>query len=346
MPVTQARTFAPDALRAYELPKVVGLGGRLYGACFWLMKLLPARFILDAALADGRITHRGTVMETTSGTFGLGLAMVCALRGLPLVLVTDPVVDPPFRRQLERLGATVDIVPEPDPVGGYQASRLTRLAELAGHTPDSFIPQQYDNPLNPAAYSYVAELLLESLGPVDYLVGGVGSGGSMCGTASFLRTANPEMKVVAIDTHGSVLFGMPDRPRLLRGLGNSLMPGNVDHSFADEVHWVTAAEAFAATHRLYREHALFMGPTSGATYLVADWLARREPDAVIVAMFPDEGHRYQTTVGDDEWLREKGAVLAEPVTGPVTVTSPAEVHSGWSRMRWGRRRLAEVLGDG
>lgn len=328
---------------AVALPRVVRLEGRLYAACFQLMKLLPARHILARAREEGAVGPGSVVIETTSGTFGLALAMICALDGYRLVLVSDPAIDAPLRRRLEDLGARVEMVTEPAAVGGFQRARLDRMAEVQAEFPGHFCPSQYANPLNPGSYAALADHLGETVGRVDCLVGTVGSGGSMCGAAAGLRRSNPDLRVVGVDTHGSVLFGQPDSKRLLRGLGNSLMPQNLDHTAFDEVHWVTAAEAFRATRALHRSSALFMGGTSGAAYLAARWEARRDPAANVVVLLPDEGYRYQETIYKDEWLRESGAWLDELPAGPETAAEPPKAAGDrWTRMEWGRRSLKEA----
>lgn len=330
-------------LEAVELPKMVRLGPNLYGAAFFLMKLLPARFILDHAQRISVLRPGGTVIETTSGTFGLALAMLCNQRGYQLILVSDPAIDRSFQRRLEDLGAVVEIVREPAAEGGFQQARLDRMAQLQAAHPDHFWPSQYNNPHNPGAYAPVAELLAETLGPIDCLVGTVGSGGSVCGTSSYLRLLFPDLECVGVDTPGSVLFGQPDRKRLLRGLGNSLMPQNVDHTAFTEVHWVGAAEAFCATRELHRQHALFMGPTSGAASLVGHWWAREHPDQTTVVLLPDEGYRYQDTIYDDAWLRDNGTWVDLLPTRPRRVTQPSEAGPDWSYMHWDRRRLEDVV---
>ena len=333
--------------RALELPRIVHLGPNLYGAAFSLMKLIPARHILDRAREDGLLEPGTVVLESTSGTFGLALAMECRLRGRPLVLVSDPAVDPALRRRMRDLGAAVDIVAEPAPVGGYQRARLDRLDELRFRHPRHFLPAQYSNPDNPGAYALLADELAATLGRVDVLVGPVGSGGSMCGTVAGLRDLlGPQVEAVAVDTPGSVLFGQHDAPRRIRGLGNSLMPANLDHTAFDEVHWVSDREGFAATRALHRRHALYMGPTSGAAWLVAQWKARQEPDALVVVLLPDEGHRYQDTVYDDGWLRRHGLRLRRLPNRPVAVDVPGDGGPEWSWLRWNRRRLAAVVAQG
>lgn len=341
---TSIRHAHHTVVEASELPRMVRLGRNLYGACFSLMKQLPARFILDRAREAGQVRPGSTVIESTSGTFGLALAIVCALRGYRLIIVSDPVIDDALARRLADLGARVEIVPHPAPVGGYQRARLNRLEELRAACPDSFWPCQYDNPHNLGAYAPFAELLAESIGRVDHLVGTVGSGGSTCGTTRYLRALLPALRVSAVDTHGSVLFGQPDRPRALRGLGNSLMPRNLEHTCFDDIHWVPAADAFSAARTLHRQHALYMGATSGAAYLVAEWWARTKPDATVVALLPDEGHRYQSTIYNDDWLRREGLWLAAPPREPRVVQTVPVDADDWCQMAWQRRTYEQVLG--
>jgi cysteine synthase A len=342
--VSGARIEA-SSVDALALPRLVRLRPNLIGMAFPLMKLLPARFIVRKALEEKRLEPGGRIAETTSGTFGLALAMVARLQGHPLTLVSDPAVDAPLRRRLEDLGATVHVVREPGPAGGFQQARLEVLERVLAENPGSFCPRQYTNPHNPGSYAPCAEQLVHAAGAVDCLIGTVGSGGSVCGIASYLRLMFPELVVIDVDTHRSVIFGQSDAGggRLLRGLGNSLMPPNVDHAAFDLVHWVGAAEAFRATRQLHRDHALFMGPTSGAAYLVADWWARENPDALGAVIFPDEGYRYQDTVYDDAWLAENGLLRDALPAAPVEWERPHDGADPWAFHRWGRRAFAEVM---
>lgn len=326
-----------------ELPRLVALEGRLVGAAFELMKLLPARVMLEAAQRAGRLGPRTRVIETTSGTLGLGLAIVCRRRGQPLTLVGDPVIGPEFERRLRDLGAAVVIVSGADLEQGVQQARLARVEELRRRRPDHFVPGQYDNPDNPRAYEAVARLLAARLGRIDCLVATVGSGGSSCGTARALRERWPDLRLIGIDTPGSVLFGPADGPRALRGLGSSIHPRNLDVTQFDEVHWVGADQAFLMARNLLARHGLFMGPTSGAAWLVARWWAARNPSALVVALLPDTGHRYANTVLDERWLADHGLLLREEPRKPVAVRHPAEVGPGWSRMAWDRRSLEQTI---
>lgn len=332
-----------EITEAQMLPRLVRLDKNLYGAVFTLMKLLPARTILRNALRRGELGPDTLVVETTSGTFGLGLAMQTALLRRDLVLVSDPAIDAHLHRRLRDLGARVEICETPAPVGGFQEARLRRLAEIRAEHPDTFCPEQYDNPDNPRSYAVVGELLHQALGQVDCLVGPVGSGGSMCGTVGTLREVSPGTRAIGVDTHHSVLFGQPDGPRPLRGLGNSLWPGNLDHTAFDEVHWCTAAEAFLATRQLHAQHALFQGPTSGAAYLAARWWAAAHPDELCVVLLPDEGYRYQASVYDDRWLAANGHALSALPEEPREVSRPVG-GDRWARMEWRRRSYPDVTG--
>ncbi|MGH3679415.1 MAG: cysteine synthase family protein [Natronosporangium sp.] len=339
------RTGFEEAADAYQLPRLVRLGPNLYGACFTLMKLIPARYILRQAEQAGQLPPGTVIVETTSGTFGLALAMQAVHLNRKLILVSDPVIDERLHRRLTDLGAVVERVGAEagGRAGGYQAARLDRLAQVRAAHPASFCPEQYTNPDNPRSYAAVSELLLEALGQVDCVVGPVGSGGSICGTVTHLRTVLPECQAVGVDTHASVLFGHPDGPRQLRGLGMSLMPANLDHRVFDSVHWCTAAAAYQATRQLHRRHALFMGPTSGAAYLVADWWAQANPGALTVVLFPDEGYRYQDTVYDDRWLAAGGHLDPPVPEQPVEVDHPADPGGPWTTFRWARRSYPDAM---
>jgi hypothetical protein len=209
--------------------------------------------------------------------------------------------------------------------------------------PDSYWPSQYYNRDNPLSYAKIAEQLIDRIGKLDCLVGSVGSGGSMSGTCRYLRVLFPELHAIGVDTPNSVLFGQPSGRLNLSGLGGNILPTNVDHCQFDEVHWLPPSEAFHATHELHHEHGLFMGPTSGAAYRVAEWWSRNNPDKTVVAMFPDEGHRYVETVYDQEWLQTVPDRAAPVRENPVTVSTPTQPMTGWSRFSWNRRTLREVL---
>ncbi|MER8963548.1 PLP-dependent cysteine synthase family protein [Mesorhizobium sp. M0701] len=330
---------------AYALPNIIRCETNLYLAQFAFMKLLPAKYIIEQALARGTLTHGMKVIETSSGTFALGLAVVCLERGFQLEIFTDPVMDKGLENRLRSLGAEVFIITEKAKQGGYQRSRLDALHARMRHLGHfCFWPRQYETLDNPAAYKFFAEQISEMLGADVTLVGSVGSGGSTCGTIERLRQKAPGARLVGVDTFNSVIFGQPDGERKLRGLGNSLVPKNVRHELYDEVHFLSAPLAFAATRTLHERHAVFAGPTSGASYIVGRWRAQQDPRETVVVICPDEGHRYVEAAYDHEWLKQNGC-LHEGVLldAPSSEEHPSTALPPWNRYRWNRRSREAVL---
>lgn len=315
----------------------------LYAAVFELMKLMPAKYIFDRAEEEGILKKGSKVIESSSGTFGLALAMLCAERGYELTLISDPVIDEPLRRRLEDLNAKIVIVDKPAKRGGIQQARLNKLYEFKKKYPTSFWPQQYDNTDNPGGYAPLAKLLSETIGRIDYLVASVGSGGSSGGTYTYLKQVMPKLQLVAVDSLYSVIFGRPDGKRYLRGLGGSLMPKNVNHSLYSQVHWVTDAEGFLATRQLHQHHQLYMGPTSGAVFMVARWLAKKERKAKVVGIFADMGHRYELTVYSDPWLAENNLNISCLPLQPKLVHHPKDAGPTWTYIYWKNKTYVEMM---
>lgn len=332
----------PDIVSATYLPRIVRFTDNYYALIFPLMKLLPAMRIIENGIGAGLINKTTHIIESSSGTFAKGLAMVCNLKRLRLTIVSDNAIDENFKSQLEDLGAVVEIV-EQWGERGIQFARLERLEILKKRYPNHYWPCQYDNPWNREAYSEIGETILNNIGCPDYLTGSVGSGGSMCGTTTFLRKTEVTIKAIGIDTHNSVLFGQKDGKRVLRGLGNSLMPANLIHQIFDEVHWVTAKEAFLATRILHREYSVFAGPTSGATFMVGRYIAENNKGKLVVSIFADEGWRYGKLF-DDRHLQNNNVFLKVLPDKPVQVYHPHEANpERWAKIEWNRQSLEEVL---
>lgn len=333
-----------DAVTESYRATLTPLDEQLTAACFPLMKFYPALHCLTRARASGAVRDGTLVVESSSGTLALGLAVVCNVLRQPLCIVTDHACDDVLMARLRDLGAAVERVTAPLADGGYQRARLERLHEICRQTPDHWWLNQYDNPDNAQSYEAFADQLAAAVPDLTCVVGAVGSGGSLCGTARRLRQRWPQVRVVAVDTFHSVLFGQPDGPRVLRGLGNSLLPGNLDHTQVDAVHWMTAATAYTATRHLHRHTSLFRGATSGAVWLAARYEARRDPQARVAAIFPDDGHRYVRDVYDDQYLAERGLWLTALPEQPRVVTRPVDTDAPheWATMAWGRRAYAAV----
>ncbi len=334
-----------EILRHKSLPAIVRLQPNLHGALFWLMKLCVGLRMIEKGLREGSIAPGGLVVESTSGTMGYGLALAARAFGIRVRLVGDPAIDPWLANLLDHLGAEIDIVTEKLPIGGYQVPRLKRLKDILVQHPSATWMKQYDNPSNPESYLATAKLLVERIGRIDYLVATTGSGGSISGTTKALRSMGQNPRVVAVDTHASVLFGQADGPRLLRGLGNSIFPKNLDYSLIDEVHWVTAADAFTLTRNLFCNFGLDVGPTTGAAYQVANWLANTYPNKSIVFIGPDRAERYLNTTYSRQWCEANDAWVDEATPQPTLVGHPSEARYEWTRMLWQRRSYQDVTGN-
>jgi cysteine synthase A len=171
------------------------------------------------------------------------------------------------------------------------------------------------------------------------LVGAVGSGGSMCGTIEKLRETNINIKLIGVDTFGSVLFGLEKNTRKLRGLGNSIMPKNLIHHYFDQIHWVNAECAYKSTRDLHARYGLFRGPTTGAAYQVAHWVADKYPDEEVVFISADSGYRYASTVYSDEWMIKNIIDLSNNYVNPICAQDLKDVQEPWSYFDWNRRDL-------
>ncbi|NEW38030.1 PLP-dependent cysteine synthase family protein [Nocardia cyriacigeorgica] len=297
------------------------------------MKDRPALHMVRRARARGDLTPGARIIESTSGTLGLGLALAGHVHNHPVTLVTDPGLEPIVARMLAAYGAEVDMVTEPHPVGGWQQARRDRVAELLVENPTAWSPDQYNNPDNVDGYESLALELIEQLGQVDVLVAAVGTGGHSAGVAKVLRRTNPNLKLIGVDTVASTIFGQPAGPRLMRGLGSSIYPVNIDYAAFDEVHWVAPAEAVWAARTLAATQHVSGGWSVGAVGLVAGWAARHhDRDTTIAAVFPDGPHRYFDTVYNDDYLREHGLLTTTQPVEPDVIAHPAErVVESWTR---------------
>ncbi len=323
---------------AFLLPKIIQLDHNLFAAAFKLMKLIPAKYMLNKAIERGDIKQGYTVVETSSGTFALGIGIVCAELKLPFKIFSDPVIDEELVNRLEGLGGTVHISRNAEKKGAYQKMRLTALNEYLVQNPLSYWVQQYDNPDNPHSYHIVSKQLLTMLGKEINIVGAVGSGGSTGGIITGIRTINPKAKLIGVDTFNSVLFGLPDGGRDLRGLGNSITPKNLNHSLYDEIHWICANDAHHHTQLLHQQKSLFYGPTTGATYQVAKYLAQINPQEKYVFLAADEGYRYGRSVFNPTWFKNQPDFSPTITQQPIKVSSPLAVATPWCYMEWNRRK--------
>lgn len=297
------------------------------------LKDRPAMHMVECARARGNLRPGARIVESTSGTLGLGLALAGIVYHHPVTLVTDPGMEPIIVSMLRAYGADVEMVTEPHPTGGWQQARKDRVAQLLAEDLEAWQPDQYNNPDNVDAYRPLALELQAQLGTVDVLVCSVGTGGHSAGIARVLRQFNPHLHLIGVDTIGSTIFGQPAANRLMRGLGSSIYPRNVDYAAFDEVHWVAPAEAVWACRTLAATHYATGGWSVGAVALVAGWAARTfSTDTTIAAVFPDGPQRYFDTVYNDDYCRRHDLLLTQPPQQPNVIDDPThEVVTSWTR---------------
>ncbi|TMR97873.1 PLP-dependent cysteine synthase family protein [Nonomuraea basaltis] len=293
----------------------------------------PALHMIRQARCRGDLRPGAPIIESTSGTLGLGLALAGIVYGHPVILVSDPGMEPLVHRLLSAYGTRVETVSEPLPIGGWQEARRERVRALLREHPGAYCPDQYHNPDNVSAYDALARELAEQLGRIDVLVCSVGTGGHSAGVYRTLRRLSPGVRLVGVDTIGSTIFGQPARPRLMRGLGSSIYPSNVAYEAFSEVHWVAPAEAVWACRRLATGRYATGGWSVGAVALVASWLARTEPaGTTIAAIFPDGPQRYFDTVFNDDYCARHDVLDREPPSAPARLAHPAQAEArSWTR---------------
>jgi cysteine synthase A len=304
----------PLARIAADLPGPhPGFWAKLEGLAAGGMKARAAVSMLLGARDRGELLPGAPVVESTSGTLGIGLAFAGQALGHPVVLVGDRELEPSMRQLLCSHGVRLEIADRPAERGGWQAARLARLRELLAELPGAYWPDQYNNPDNTAGYASLAAELAVQLDHLDILVCSVGTGGHSAGIIGPLRRHWPALRLIGVDATGSTIFGQPARPRLMRGLGSSIHPRNVAYDAFDEVHWVGPAEAVDSCRRLARG-------------------ARVHPGAVVATVFPDGPHRYLGTVYDDDFTAAHGLDPAAAATRPVEIPHPyAAEAAGWVR---------------
>ena len=292
-----------------------------------------ALHMVRRARERGDLRPGARIVESTSGTLGLGLALAGIAYGHPVTVVTDPGMEPLMHRMLRAHGAEIELVQTPCPSGGWQEARRRRVRELLAAAPHSYCPDQYHNPDGVAAYRPLAHELAAQLGRIDTLVVSVGTGGHSAGIGRVLRVFFPALRVVGVDTCASTIFGQPAGPRLMRGLGSSIHPRNVAYDLFDEVHWVAAPESVWAARALARTHYATGGWSVGAVALVAGWVARTGPAGLrVVAVFPDGPQRYFDTVYNDDYCRHHGLFAVGPAEQPdVLDHSSARAVTRWTR---------------
>ncbi|MDB4972060.1 MAG: Cysteine synthase [Myxococcaceae bacterium] len=251
----------------------------------------PAREMVRAALASGKLAVGATIVEATSGNTGISLAMLSAARGLRCVLVMPEDASVTRRLLLSSYGAELVLTPPEQGMAGAVA----KAESIAAATPGSFMPRQFENPFNPAAHASTAhEIWTDTAGRVDAFVAGVGTGGTLTGVARALKAQNPNLWAVAVEPRlSAVLSGGSPGLHGIPGLGAGFVPKVLDRSLIDQVVAVTDVAADRTTRRLAHEEGLLVGVSSGANVYAAIELAKTmRADQRVVTILCDTGERY------------------------------------------------------
>lgn len=272
--------------------------------------------IIEAAEKRGQLKPGGTVVEATSGNTGVGLAMVCAVKGYKCVITIPDKMSLEKINTLKSFGAEVLITPAgveaDDPRSHYSVAKT-----VVAKTPGAFLANQFHNPDNVQVHYDITgpELWEQMDGKVDMFVAGVGTGGTLSGVGKFLKEKNPKVKIVSPDPIGSILFDVhkygevkdPPGKYEVEGIGEDMIPENVHFNVIDAFVRTEDKAIFDLSRRLLKEEGLFIGPSCGAALLAATRYAENIKDPMnIVVLFPDSGSKYLSKAYNDEWMKSKG----------------------------------------
>ncbi|MFT7004472.1 MAG: cysteine synthase A [Sulfurimonas sp.] len=252
--------------------------------------------MIDAAIKDGKINENTMIVEPTSGNTGIGLAMVCASKGIQLTLTMPESMSLERRQLLSALGAKLDLTPAPLGMKGA----IDRATELNEEIENSFMPQQFNNPANPKVHreTTALEILKDTDGNVDIFVAAVGTGGSLTGIGEVLKQHNPNIKIIAVEPSSSpVISGGSPAPHKIQGIGAGFIPKVLNTEIFDEVIKVDDSDAFATSKELAKEEGLLVGISAGANVYAAMQIAARAENKgkTIVTILCDTGERYLST---------------------------------------------------
>ncbi|MFR9731935.1 2,3-diaminopropionate biosynthesis protein SbnA [Saccharopolyspora sp. MS10] len=327
MPViTRPHEFNVDDLYV-DLLRVTG--HRLFLKCEGFnfagsIKLKAAAEMIAAAERAGQLVPGTMLVESSSGNLGVALSLVAASRGYRFVCVTDARCNLGARQLMQSLGAEVQVIGEPDAEGGLLGARLRRVKRICAENDGSVWLNQYANPANWLAhYRATGPEVLRDFPDLDVLFVGAGTTGTLMGCARYLREVRPAVRVVAIDSEGSVTFGTPPGPRMIPGLGTGVRPQLLDESFVDDVVHVAEVDTVRTVRRLVAGGFVFGGSTGTVVCGAARWLERNGagPETTAVALAPDLGERYLDTVHNEQWVSDiygADAIASADLGGGVT----------------------------
>jgi len=253
-----------------------------------------AKSMIEAAERKGKVNKDTTIIEPTSGNTGIGLAMVCAVKGYKLVLTMPETMTIERRKLLAAFGAQLVLTPGPEGMNGA----IKKAEELAGSTPNSFLPQQFKNKANPWIHrKTTAKEILRALDQIDAFVAGVGTGGTITGVGQVLKRKNPQVRIIAVEPEDSpVLSGGSPHPHKIQGIGAGFVPEILDTTVYDSIIKVATKDAQETTRKLAKIEGILVGISSGAATFAALKVAHElGAGKTVVVVLPDTGERYLST---------------------------------------------------
>lgn len=275
--------------------------------------------MIDWAEREGVLKKGGTIIEATSGNTGIGLALVAAVRGYKCIFVLTEKASTEKVRYLKGLGADIVVCPAAAKPGtpDHYVATAKRISE---ETPNSFYPDQYNHPENPAAHYRTTgpEIWNDTDGKITHFVASIGTGGTISGTSRYLKEMNPNIKVIGADPYGSIFktykesgFVPEATPYLVEGIGQNLPVGNADVGIIDEIINITDRESFNAAREMARREGIFSGGSAGTIFAAAMKVAKDlSEDDILVFIVCDTGEHYLSKFYSDEWMKEK--LMLEP----------------------------------
>ena len=325
-------------VRINHLTKQHGIRAQIFGK---MESLNPGYSVKDRigisminwAEREGVLKKGGTIIEATSGNTGIGLALTAAVRGYRCIFVLTDKVSVEKVRYLKSMGADVVVVPASAKPGTPEHYHET-AARIAKETKNSFYPDQYNHPANPAAHYATTgpEIWSDTDGKITHFVAGIGTGGTITGTGRYLKEMNPKVKIIGADPYGSIFKTYKESgrvpestPYLVEGIGQSLPVGNADMNVIDEIINITDRESFDLARQLSRREGIFCGGSTGTNFAAALKVAKDlDETGLIVFIVCDTGEHYLSKFHSDEWMKEK--LLLEPQR--ITAALIAETKNG------------------
>jgi cystathionine beta-synthase len=274
-----------------------------------------ARYMIEKAEKEGKIEPGDTIIDNSSGNTALGLAMVCSVKGYRVKMVVRDSLSMEkikFLRAMNVELVMVDHLAPPDSPDSY--NNIT--PRIVQETPGGYYFDQHNNRNNNETHYFTTgpEIWEQMEGEIDYFVAGIGTGGTICGVARFLKEKDPNIKIIGVDPVGSIFYDyfhteklVPPSPYLLEGLGDEFLIGCIDFDLIDDIYKISDKKAFLMTRELADKEAILAGGSSGAALWGSVELAKKiDRPARIVTVFADSGTRYLSSIYNDDWLREKG----------------------------------------